>query len=234
MSQPYPNAVAVFCGSNFGNEPSYIHAAKSLGIAIAKSGTGFVYGGGSKGIMGISSGAALEAGASKVIGVTPYAMITNYTHHASKSSNEDGREKVETIVVNSMHERKLEMAKRVRGFFGLPGGFGTFEELLEMITWTQIEICEKPVIILNVMGFYSPLRDLIQAGVRSGFIRPESEGIAIFIDGPSDLREHGSYDWGTAAMDALSSWKKPQGVFSYGFNWKGRLGEELQDTLQVT
>ncbi|KAF8522072.1 hypothetical protein BU17DRAFT_44948 [Hysterangium stoloniferum] len=238
MSQSYPNAVAVFCGSNSGDEPAYIHAAKSLGVAIGKSGIDFVYGGGGKGLMGVSAGAALEVGA-KVLGVRPYAMIEDgkAIDHASGSSvflNEDGREKVETIVVNSMHERKVEMAKRVRGFFGLPGGFGTFEELLEMTTWTQLEIHEKPVIILNAMGFYNPLRDLIQAGVRGGFIRPENEGIVIFIDGPSDLHEHGTYDWGTAAMDVLLSWKKPRDLFPRGFNWKKQLGGKPQDALQAT
>ncbi|KAF8579475.1 hypothetical protein K439DRAFT_1394619 [Ramaria rubella] len=230
----YPNAVAVFCGSRPGNEPAFTHAARSVGVAIARSGTGFVYGGGSKGIMGTASGAALEAGA-KVTGVVPYAMVKDgkEVHKASNETNgkedkyvllhERGREQVETIVVHSMHERKVEMSKRVRGFIGLPGGFGTFEELLEVTTWSQIGMHEKPVVILNVLGFYNPLRELIQSGVRLGFIQPEGEGLVIFIDGPSDLSTHEYFDWGSPALSAIASWRAP--AKQYAFDWTKQLAD---------
>ncbi|KIJ30320.1 hypothetical protein M422DRAFT_268186 [Sphaerobolus stellatus SS14] len=230
----YPNAVAVFCGSSPGNEPAFEYAARSLGETIAKSGIGFVYGGGNKGIMGVVSRAAAHEG-SDITGVVPYAMVKE-KHEVKQDSdlknfvflNEVGMEKVKTIVVHSMHERKVEMAQRVRGFFGLPGGYGTFEELMEMITWTQLGIHEKPIIILNVLGFYDALRDLIRSGVSSGFIHPSNERIVVFIDGPADKLEHTSYDWGTSAIEALNAWKKPEG-HALGFDWKKRLPDEKKE-----
>jgi len=131
---------------------------------------------------------------------------------------------VETIVVHSMHERKVEMAKRVRGFFGLPGGFGTFEELMEVITWTQIGLHDKPVVLLNVLGFYDPLRELIRSAVRSGFVQPQNEGLVVFVDGPADLSAHETFEWGAPALEAMGAWKKPE--WDYGFDWTKKLADE--------
>ncbi|KAF8531640.1 hypothetical protein JB92DRAFT_2849389 [Gautieria morchelliformis] len=216
----------------------------ALGLAIATSEMGLVYGGGKKGIMGTVSGAALEAGA-KVTGIVPYAMVKNTKEvrningHTGKDQENfivlngngqvPGWENMETIVVHSMHERKVEMAKRVCGFFGLPGGFGTFEELLEVTTWSQIGLHVKPVVILNVLGFYEPLRDLIRSGIRSGFIPAKNEGLIIFVDGPSDLTAHETFDWGTPALVALRNWKKPG--YDFGFDWTKKLGnKQLEGT----
>ncbi|TFY74406.1 hypothetical protein EWM64_g9606, partial [Hericium alpestre] len=115
--------------------------------------------------------------------------------------NELGREKAETILVSSMHERKVEMASRAGGFVGLPGGFGTFEEILEVITWTQIGIHDKPVVLLNVLGFYEPLRGLIKNALHHA--------------------EHATYDWGKAALEAIDGWEGAPWVL---FDWTKKMG----------
>lgn len=144
-------AIAVYCGSKVGNQPAFVHAAKSLGKAMAQSQRPLVYGGGQKGIMGAISKAVAENGG-KVTGIVPFAMVAG-GGEGSKSDpatplvvvpNGSGKnDQVETIIVESMHERKVEMARRVGGFVALPGGYGTFEEVLEVSTWTQIGIHRK-------------------------------------------------------------------------------------------
>ncbi|KAI0303284.1 hypothetical protein B0F90DRAFT_1626650 [Multifurca ochricompacta] len=223
-----PLAVAVYCGAHAGTEPAFQNAAISLGRALAVQGRSLVYGGGSKGIMGIVSGAALKYGGA-VIGVIPSAMLRAGGEGGGKAYielSEKGREmvrhstphptqKVLSIVVDSMHERKVEMARRVCGFIGLPGGFGTFEEIMEAITWTQLGIHIKPVIIINVQGFFDPLRALIKNAVASGFIKQSNERLIIFIDGPPGA-DHATFDWGTSALAALDDWSSPgPGLFTW-------------------
>ncbi|KAI0026722.1 hypothetical protein K488DRAFT_64932 [Vararia minispora EC-137] len=208
-------AVTVFCASSPGNDPAFRAAATSVGRALATTKRALVYGGGSKGLMGLVSAAVIEGGGD-VTGVVPDAMLKAGgeddktrrpdDHGAPVIIEEAGRENVKTIVVGSMHERKVEMAQRAGGFIGLPGGFGTFEEVLEVITWTQLGIHSKPVILINVHGFWDPLRALIRGAVAAGFIRENSQGIVIFIDGPLDRSQHASYDWGAAAMFELEHW----------------------------
>ncbi|KAF9483869.1 hypothetical protein BDN70DRAFT_873261 [Pholiota conissans] len=217
------DAVAVYCGSSLGKHAAFSTAAKSVGYALAAADRTLVYGGGSKGIMGVVSGSVLEKGG-KVIGVIPQAMIAA---GGEKDKLEDGspravleelgREAVETILVESMHERKVEMAKRVNGFIGLPGGFGTFEEVMEVTTWTQIGIHDKPVVLLNVLSFWDPLRVLIKNSIDAGFIRPTSERLIVFVDGPEDKVEHEFFDWGRAALHALDSWERgsSNGLFKW-------------------
>ncbi|GBE84564.1 LOG family protein [Sparassis crispa] len=234
-------AVAVYCGSSLGKQPAFRHAASSLGHALATSGHSLVYGGGYKGIMGIVSGAVLEKGG-RVTGVVPYAMVAaggeggkvEEADHGSKVIlNEAGREQTEVILVSSMHDRKMLMAKRAGGFVGLPGGFGTFEEVLEAITWSQLGIQNKPVVLLNVRGFFSPLRDLISNGVEEKFIAAQNQGLAIFVDGPEDFSEHDSYDWGSAAVEALHQWTRPEWK-GLGFDWtRGVEGKKGDDPMQA-
>ncbi|KAJ7090349.1 hypothetical protein B0H15DRAFT_779387 [Mycena belliarum] len=205
------NAVAVYCGSSSGTEKAFSSAAISLGHAIADAGRPLVYGGGSKGIMGVVSGAVLERGGD-VTGIVPAAMVaaggeSQKANGVDVVLNEAGREKIVNIVVESMHERKVEMARRVAGFFGLPGGFGTFEEVLEVTTWTQLGIHNKPVVLLNVLSFFEPLRQLINNGVEYGFIKPVSKELIVFVDGPSSPAEHDSFDWGMASIKALEAWQ---------------------------
>ncbi|KAF8871955.1 hypothetical protein CPB85DRAFT_1350947 [Mucidula mucida] len=173
----------------------------ALGAAIARAKRRLVYGGGSTGLMGEVSAAALKQDGD-VIGITPAAMMS--VHGSAPSVHGVGR--LEEIVVDTMHERKVEMAKRVDGFVALPGGFGTYEELMEVTTWTQIGMHAKPVIILNVLSFYDPIRGLIQNGIAAGFIAPINEKIVVFVDGPADLEEHASFDWGSAALEAVDAW----------------------------
>ncbi|PCH38409.1 hypothetical protein WOLCODRAFT_115423 [Wolfiporia cocos MD-104 SS10] len=233
-----PKAVAVYCASSVGFQPAYVRAAESLGKALADAGRPLVYGGGSQGIMGAISGAVLSAGGD-VTGIVPHAMVASGGEvdlTAGKRGptvllTENGREKIETIVVNSMHERKLEMARRSAGFIGLPGGYGTFEEVLEAICWSQIGIHRKPVIVLNVRGFYNPLRDLIRNGIQEGFIKAVNEHIVQFIDGPSEYELHESFDWGKATLDALDSWTPPEQTHFY--DWTARKGQTKGDALDA-
>ncbi|KAI0831700.1 hypothetical protein BC628DRAFT_1407337 [Trametes gibbosa] len=229
-------AVAVFCGSSTGREPAFAAAAKSLGKAIAEASRPLVYGGGSAGTMGIVSGAALEGGGD-VLGVIPFAMVaaggeveqTKDVHKPHIQLKEKGREKV---VVNSLHERKAEMAKRSCAFIGLPGGYGTFEEVLEVVCWSQVGIHNKPVIVLNVRGFYEPLRELIRNGVREGFIVEKNEHLVRFVDGPAERAEHEAFDWGTAAMATLDEWQAVGA--SHFYNWHLRKDGKEEDTLGAT
>ncbi|KAF8636538.1 hypothetical protein AX17_003350 [Amanita inopinata Kibby_2008] len=232
-------SVAVYCGSSLGTQTAFHHAAISLGHAIATDGRALVYGGGSKGIMGLVSGAVLECGG-KVTGVVPYAMTVaggEQEKVASDASlrvqlNEVGRERIETVVVDSMHERKVEMAKRADGFVGLPGGFGTFEEILEVTTWTQLGIHNKPVVLANILGFWDPLRQLIRNGLEQGYIQPDSVHLIVFVDGPPDFTEHESFDWGRGVLEAFDSWRavREQPMF----NWSKRLGEDITDVGKLT
>jgi len=122
-----------------------------------------------------------------------------------------------------MHDRKIEMTKRAGGFVGLPGGFGTYEEVLEVICWTQIGLHTKPMVLLNVLNFYDPLRSLIRSGIKEGFIQPHNENLVIFVDGPPDMREHDAFDWGKAAIDALDSWDGGS-VQRLPFDWQKKQG----------
>jgi hypothetical protein len=180
-----------------------------------------VYGGGAQGIMGIISGAVLSHGGS-VTAVVPSAMLRvgegDQTTGGHVDLAEEGHHTVEFVVVDSMHERKVEMATRACGFVGLPGGYGTYEEILEAITWTQLGIHAKPVIILNVLGFYDPLRALIKGAIASGFIKPINERLVNFIDPPPGI-DQASFDWGTAALTALDAWSLPgPGIFTWDRN----------------
>ncbi|KAK7049385.1 hypothetical protein VNI00_005986 [Paramarasmius palmivorus] len=243
--EPSTTAVAVYCGSSTGNQPAFVKAATSLGTALANSKRRLVYGGSHRGIMGAVSRAVLDAGG-HVTGILPYAMVAaggegEKVRQPKEESvgGGDGSvmvdvepddEHLETIVVDSMHTRKVEMAKRSCGFIGLPGGFGTFEEVFEVTTWTQLGIHIKPVILLNVLGFYDPLRQQIRNAIEAGFIQPYNESLIIFVDGPdSRAREdHESFDWGKAALSALENWKglKGKAMFDWGTKPDGQVSEE--------
>ncbi|KAJ8522680.1 hypothetical protein ONZ45_g778 [Pleurotus djamor] len=232
--------VAVYCASSTGRKDEYRLAAISVGHALAAANRPLVYGGGSKGIMGIVSGAVLEKGG-KVTGIVPYPMLAaggeaDKTASPSKIRlDEKGREKVETIVVDTMHERKVEMAKRSCAFIGLPGGFGTFEEVLEVTTWTQLSIHNKPVILINVLSYWEPLRALIQNGIQEGFINPAGANLIVFVDGPSADAfpdEHKNYDWGKAALKAIENWSREPGNSPYDWTATKSGGHE-SNTLDV-
>ncbi|KAI9509189.1 hypothetical protein F5148DRAFT_978676 [Russula earlei] len=219
VSDQLPHAVAVFCGANLGTESTFQHAATSLGHALAKQASPLVYGGGSRGMMGIISRTVLQNGGS-VTAVIPSAMVRaggeGDCPNPERYLAEKGREKATShIVVDTIHERKVAMARRVRGFIGLPGGYGTFAEIMEVTTWTQLGIHTKPVVLVNVLGFFDPLRRLIKGAVDTGFVKGRDESLMVFVDCPPD-EDPDTFDWGTAALSALDGWCAPgPGLFAW-------------------
>ena len=160
MSQR-PPTLCVFCGSSPGIEPRYAEAARAFGALLAGAGSGIVYGGGHVGLMGIVADAALAAGGT-VIGVIPQKLVDRELAHQGLS---------ELHVVATMHERKALMASLSDGFVALPGGIGTLEEFFEVWTWAQLGYHDKPLGILDVAGFFSPLVAFLRHASELGFIQ---------------------------------------------------------------
>ncbi|KAJ7711283.1 hypothetical protein B0H16DRAFT_1343905 [Mycena metata] len=211
MTTLQPKAVAVYCAATFGKQPAYRSAATSLGTAIAKAKISLVYGGGTYGLMGLVSDAVLEGGCS-VTGIIPRSISISGSEGTPKEdsyANANERPTLKEIIVNSMTERKSEMAKRVDGFFGLPGGFGTIDEIVDVITWTQRNLYSKPIFLINVLSYYEPLRQIIRNGIEENFIPEINESFVIFIDGPEAHGEHEAFDWGAAAISAFEAWEEP-------------------------
>ena len=154
-------AVTVFCGSSAGTDPAHATAARQLGTVLASRNIDVIYGGGNVGLMGILADAALAADG-RVVGVIP-------RHLWDKEVGHDGLS--ELLIVDSMHERKLAMADRGDAFIALPGGVGTFEELFEAVTWTQLGIHDKPVGLLDVSGYYQLLLRFLDQATDAGFLR---------------------------------------------------------------
>ncbi|GAB7126693.1 TIGR00730 family Rossman fold protein [Silvimonas sp. JCM 19000] len=170
-------SVVVFCGSRHGEKPQYAEAAHALGIQLAQRGLTLIYGGGRVGLMGEVALAALHAGG-KVVGVIPSFM----------SERELAlRECTELIEVDSMHTRKARMAQLADAFIALPGGFGTFDELFEILTWSQIGLHGKPVGILNTAGYYDGLRQFLGTTVSEGFVRAGEFSKLQFADTPTAI-----------------------------------------------
>jgi hypothetical protein len=165
-------SICVFCGSNPGIDPAYAAAAAELGGAIAGAGHGLVYGGGRVGLMGTVADAALAAGG-EVVGVIPEGLTGREVEHTGLT---------ELVVTDSMHTRKAEMCDRADGFVALPGGFGTLDEVLEILTWNQLGIIAKPVAFVDVGGFYSPLFRFLDGAVVAGLIRPAHREMARRVD----------------------------------------------------
>ena len=166
------NALCVFCGSNPGSRPEYRAAASELGTLLAKQHIKLVYGGGNIGLMGALADSCMEAGG-EVVGVIPKALLDKEHGHRGISRLE---------VVDTMHERKARMAALADGFLALPGGIGTFEELFEVMTWSQLEIHGKPVALVNVAGFFDPLLALLDHTLVEGFLRMEHRNLLIAAD----------------------------------------------------
>jgi uncharacterized protein (TIGR00730 family) len=169
--------VCVFCGSSMGLRPEYRHAAEEVAIALAKRRIDVVFGGGCVGLMGVVADTALAHGG-HVIGVIPSALVAREIAH---------RGLPDLRVVSSMHERKALMASLSDAFIALPGGFGTFEEFCEVVTWTQLGLHKKPCGLLNTVGYYDPLVALFDRGVADGFIRPQNRGIVVTESDPTAL-----------------------------------------------
>ena len=156
-------SICVYCGSNAGSKPVYTERAIALGTRIAKEGLALVYGGGNVGLMGVVADAVLEAGG-EVIGVIPEQLVNWEVAHKGVTRLE---------VVANMHERKARMFDLADGFVALPGGFGTLDEMFEMLTWRQLGIGDKPCAFLDVDGFYAPLLAMMDRMVEERFLHPE-------------------------------------------------------------
>lgn len=170
-------SICVFCGSMPGDRPEYLQAAAALGALLAERGIAIVYGGGHVGMMGALADAALAAGG-RVIGVIPQHLMRPELAH---------RRLTELHVVDSMHTRKRTMAERADAFAVLPGGFGTFEEMFEMITWLQLDLQRKPVCALNVLGYFDALLAFLRHAGNEGFIRPQHRALLAVASTPGQL-----------------------------------------------
>ncbi|NCT72018.1 MAG: TIGR00730 family Rossman fold protein [Xanthomonadaceae bacterium] len=175
-------SICVYCGSNAGNKPAYTERAIALGDRIAKEGMQLVYGGGNVGLMGVVADAVLAAGG-EVIGVIPEQLVNWEVAHKGVTKLE---------VVANMHERKKRMFDLSDGFVALPGGFGTLDEMFEMLTWRQLGIGDKPCAFLDVEGFYTPLMGMIDRMVEERFLHPEQR---------ADL-------WHGDDIDAMFAWMR--------------------------
>ncbi|HLZ89446.1 MAG TPA: TIGR00730 family Rossman fold protein [Puia sp.] len=169
--------IVVFCGSSSGTDAVYEARAYETGAVLAKSGIGIVYGGARVGLMGAVADGALAHGG-EVIGVLPRFLSGKEIGHNGLT---------DLILVDTMHERKTKMHELADGVITLPGGFGTMEELFEMLTWGQLGLHMKPVGILNISGFYNELIDLLQTMVDKGFLKPENQRMLLFADTPEEL-----------------------------------------------
>ena len=173
--------VCVFCGASSGRLAAYSEAARAFGEAVAARGLGLVFGGGRVGLMGAVADGALSRGA-EVIGVIPQSLVDRELAHGGVSALE---------VVGSLHERKARMAELADAFVALPGGFGTLDELLEQLTWSQLGLHDRPVGLLDVEGYWRPLIALARHATEEGFVRE------------SDLRSIAVADDAEALLDRL-------------------------------
>lgn len=171
--------ICVFCGSNLGINGAYQTAAVAMGRLLAARDIELVYGGGNIGLMGILADTVLEVGG-RVIGVIPESLLAKEVGHQGLT---------ELHVVKSMHERKALMSDLSDGFIAMPGGFGTFEEFCEVVTWAQLGIQSKPCGLLNVEGFYDPLLALFDRAVDEGFLREENRSLVLQAGEPQELLE---------------------------------------------
>jgi uncharacterized protein (TIGR00730 family) len=172
-------SICVFCGSSSGSRPEYAAVARELGELLARRRIGVVFGGGHVGMMGQLADAALAARGT-VVGVIPEHLMRPEVAHQRLD---------ELIVVDSMHTRKRTMAERADAFVVLPGGFGTFEEMFEMVTWLQLRLHTKPVGVVNCLGYFDHLLAFLQHAADEGFIRPQHRGLLMVDSSPARLVE---------------------------------------------
>jgi uncharacterized protein (TIGR00730 family) len=172
MQHPY-RAIAVFCGSRLGADPAYAAAAETLGRSLAEAGIRLVYGGGRIGLMGRIADACLAAGG-VVTGVIPTFLARWEVAHTGAQ---------QMIEVDSMHTRKARMAELADAFVMLPGGLGTLDETIEIVTWRQLRLHDKPIVLCDVAGSAAPLIAAIDAAIRAGFAEPSVRDLYAVADG---------------------------------------------------
>ncbi len=175
-------SLCVFCGANAGNKPVYRAAAENLGRLLAGRGIQLIYGGGNVGLMGAVADACLDAGGT-VIGVIPQALMGKEV----EGRPVDHRTLTRLEVVDSMHTRKARMAELAEGFIAMPGGFGTFEEYCEILTWAQLGFHAKPIGLLNIAGYYDPLLAMFDHAAAEGFLRAQNRAMALSDSDPESL-----------------------------------------------
>ena len=175
-SPPSLASLCVYCGSRPGDRPVFAQTARALGRACAEAGTELVYGGGALGLMGETARAASEAGG-KVFGVIPQFLV----------DVEGIAEGIEHVVVDDMHARKMMMFERAEAFCTLPGGIGTLEEVIELLSWARLDLHRKPVVICDVEGFWSPLVELLSHVVDRGFADPKLLDDIVVVERAEDV-----------------------------------------------
>ena len=169
-------SVGLFCGSSLGSDPRWAEAAGALGRMLAAEHLRLVYGGGAVGLMGVCAKAAVDAGG-QVLGVIPeFLRLPEVAYEAA-----------ELVVTTSMHERKARMFQEADGFVVMPGGIGTLEEAIELLSWSRLELHKKPVVFLDVAGFWRPLFELIDHTVRQGFTPPQFAAAYSAVDDVAEL-----------------------------------------------
>lgn len=167
MTQAPLRSVAVFCGSRFGADPAYRGASAALGAGLASAGMRLVYGGGRVGLMGVVADAVLAGGGS-VLGIIPdFLQRREVAHHGG----------IELVVTDSMHDRKHQMFAAADAFVTMPGGLGTFDETIEITTWKQLSLHDKPILICDVNGWAQPYLAALEAAVRDGFAGDNTLGL---------------------------------------------------------
>jgi uncharacterized protein (TIGR00730 family) len=169
--------MCVLCGSREGDDPAYREAAIRLGTLMARRGVRLVYGGGSIGLMGVIADAVLGAGG-EAIGVIPDFLVRYEVGH---------RRLTELVITGSMHDRKRQMFEMADAFVVLPGGLGTLDETFEIVTWKQIRLHDSPIVVLDVGGYWAPLRTLIEATIAAGFARASAGELLHFVGTPEEV-----------------------------------------------
>ena len=183
-------SICVYCGSADGVRAEYLDGAYQMGEALAKAGIRLVYGAGRTGLMGAVAEGAL-AGGGEVTGVTPAYLNTPQLIHQSLTCLE---------VVDTIHQRKARMSELAGAFIALPGGYGTFEELFETLTWAQLGLHQKPIGLLNTLGYFDPLIELVQHALREKFIYAEHRTLLLSSADPLEL------------LDGLRQYRKPENL----------------------
>ena len=188
--------LCVFCGSSSGRDSIYVEEAKALGEYLASEKIQLTYGGGSIGLMGAIANAAYDEGQNRVLGIIPVGLC------AREISGETVGEQIQT---KDMHERKRLMAENSDGFVALPGGFGTMEELFEVITWQQLGYHKKPIGLLNVNGYFDSLLTFLDEARESGFVGEEARNIVLSDDDAERL------------IEKMRAYTAPRGVIEQEF-----------------
>ena len=192
--------ICVFCGSSSGSSPEYEIAARELGLLLAERKIALVYGGSNIGLMGALADAVLEAGG-HAIGVIPQSLVDREVAHCGLT---------DLRIVDSMHERKALMADLADGFIAMPGGYGTFDELCEILTWAQLGIHSKPVGLLNTLGYWKPFLDFLDHAVHAGFLKLGHRELVTVGENAVELVDRLQWLEHAAPRPAQSKWNRPE------------------------